>query len=151
MPIIECGFPSDDAGDAADKLVSIGPTLFVDIGYDGAFDPNAGGVPAPQAQQIPALVDTGATESCIDDELAKELNLPLIDRQEIGGVGGKHIVNMYLAQIHTPSLAFTHYGRFAGVLLNEGGQSHRALIGRSFLQRFILIYDGMRGQVSLAI
>jgi hypothetical protein len=96
------------------------------------------------------LVDTGAGESCIDNLLAGQLNLPIVDRRPISGVHGAHIVNMYLAQIHVPSLAFTIYGAFAGVDLAAGGQVHKALIGRTFLQNFTMVYEGLTGSVKLS-
>ena len=73
------------------------------------------------------------------------LNLPVVDRRTVGGIGGAHEVNMHLAHIHIPSLASTIYGLFAGVGLQAGGQRHQALIGRTFLQGFTMIYEGRTG------
>jgi hypothetical protein len=96
------------------------------------------------------FVDTGATESRIDSTLAMHLNLPIVDRRTIAGAHGAGEVNVHLAQIHIPSLAFTLYGPFAAVDLAAGGQSHRALIGRTFLQHFSMHYDGRTGTVTLS-
>jgi len=156
MPRAKCGF-NDSPPNAApqlsgrDLLVSVGPTLLVDIGFDSKFDPAATPLKTPSAsiQGVHALVDTGASESCIDRDLADQLKLPIIDRRKIAGVGGAHEVNMYLAQIHVPSLTFTLYGAFAGVGLADGGQPHKALIGRTFLMRFTMIYTGSTGDVEL--
>lgn len=41
-------------------------------------------------------------------------------------------------------------GAFAGVDLKAGGQIHSALIGRTFLRHFKMIYDGRTGTVSLS-
>ncbi len=41
------------------------------------------------------------------------------------------------------------YGLFAGVHLVAGGQSHKALIGRTFLRSFTMIYNGRTGAVTL--
>jgi hypothetical protein len=68
----------------------------------------------------------------------------------ISGVGGRHEVNMYLAHVHIPSINFTIYGPFAGVSLIAGGQAHHALIGRTFLQNFTMIYEGRSGTVKLS-
>ncbi len=56
---------------------------------------------------------------------------------------------MHLAQIYVPTLAFTLYGAFARVDLVAGGQPHVALIGRTFLQHFRMVYEGATGTVSL--
>ena len=78
------------------------------------------------------------------------LELPVIDRMEVSGVGGVHKLNVHLAQIHVPSLKFTIPGKFAGVQLMAGGQGHHALIGRTFLQNFYMVYDGPEGSVKIA-
>lgn len=57
---------------------------------------------------------------------------------------------LYLAQITIPSLNVNEFGRFAGVHLQVGGQTHRALIGRSFLASCTLTYNGKTGSVTLA-
>ena len=97
-----------------------------------------------------ALVDTGATASCIDSELAEHLDLPVVDQEEIAGVQGVSVVTVHLAQIFVPALHFTIYGRFSGVHLAKSGRPYGALIGRTFLRRFVMRYDGTTGKVSLS-
>ena len=98
----------------------------------------------------PALVDTGALESYIDSQLALEMSLPVVDQRDMAGAGGVHRANVYLGQLHIPDLAYTVYGSFSGVNLSEGGQWHRALIGRTFLRQFIMTYNGRAGTVILS-
>lgn len=152
MPSIECGF-ADGAGGVlgCDLLVTNGPTLHVNIGFDPAYKPSTVD-PPPTLPVIglPALVDTGATDSCIDKLLAAQLKLPVVDRARIAGVHGALEVNMHLAQIHVPSLHVTLYGTFAGVDLIAGGQIHHALIGRTFLRHFMMTYNGTSGSVVLS-
>jgi len=152
MAATECGFLDVPGGaPASELLVSYGPTLLVDIGFDPNFQPPPNpNVPVAGITGIHALVDTGATESCIDSLLATQLNLPIVDRRMISGVHGQQEINMHLAQVHIPSLGFTIYGAFAGVHLTAGGQPHRALIGRTFLQRFTMTYNGPTGAVTLS-
>ena len=47
-------------------------------------------------------------------------------------------------------LNFTIYGMFAGVHLVAGGQIHRALIGRTFLQHYTMVYEGRTGTVTIS-
>ena len=122
----------------------------VDIGFDPGFKPEAGAHPVPGMNGLHALVDTGATESCIDALLAANLRLPIVDRRPIGGVGGVHQVNVHLAQVHVPALNFTLYGAFAAVDLASGGQPHKALIGRTLLQNYTMVYEGRTGAVTLS-
>lgn len=148
--MVDCGFDDQPGVSGRDLLTHNGPTLMVEIGFDPDFRPGAGIRPELPRQQYPALVDTGATESCIDSELAATLRLPIVDRQGMAGIQGKGEANMHLAQIHVPALGYTDYGKFAGVHLTAGGQPHSALIGRTFLRHFTMAYDGGTGKVTLS-
>ncbi len=142
----KCGFDSSPQVSGADLLKLNGPTLYVDIGFDPNYQPVSGGAaPIPGLRNLSALVDTGASESCIDNLLAVTLKLPIVDRRFISGSAGSHQVNVYLAQVHVPSLAFIIYGAFAGVDLAAGGQAHSALLGRLFLSAFTMVYEGRTG------
>jgi hypothetical protein len=128
-------------------LVMQGPELIVDIG----FDPNFAGIGKPNlaAPGVPALVDTGAIFSFIDNDLAVSLKLPIVNQQAVSGSNGKHTVNMYLGHIYVPSLPHTIAGQFGGVHLVAGGQRHNAILGRTFLMHFTMIYNGLTGAVEL--
>ncbi len=150
MPRTTCGFNNTPTVSGSDLLVTHGPSLLVNIGFDPAYRPGASVIPSLPGTGIYALVDTGATESCIDSALATRLNLPIVDRKHIAGVSGPREVNMHLAQIFVPTLTWTIYGSFAGVDLVAGGQLHHALIGRTFLQNFTMVYEGPTGTVTLS-
>jgi predicted aspartyl protease len=152
MPSTKCGFQDQPNGlTGRDSLVKWGPTLLVDIGFDPNYDWKiATAPPMPGLKGINALVDTGADECCIDSQLAAQLNLPIVDRRHISGAHGKKEVNVHLAQVYVPSLNITMNGAFAGVDLVAGGQIHSALIGRTFLMHFRLIYNGMTGDVEIS-
>ena len=147
MPRVDFGFEGEPH-----LLTEIGPTLAVRIGFDPGFNPdeNRYGLPELPQAPLPALVDTGALESCIDSALARELDLPVVDRGTVAGVHGASEVDYHLAQVYVPGLDWTVYGTFAGVHLTAGGQVHTALIGRTFLQDFTLTYEGRTGRVSIA-
>jgi hypothetical protein len=149
MPEIECGFDDDGLVLGCDRLVSDGPTLFVDIGFDPQFDPaDTAKMPILALKQVAAVIDTGATISCIDKSIAAALHLPVVDKQNFSGIGGLYETEMHSAQIHVPSLNFVIHGQFAGVDLLGGGQQHLALIGRTFLRYMKMTYDGTTGKVS---
>lgn len=144
MPSVECGFGVPDGQRA---LVVVGPTLHVEIGFDPTYRPSRR--PALPSTPLIALVDTGASESCIDNDLAVRLELPVVDRCWVGGVQGRFQTNLYLAQIFVPPLDVTAYGRFAGVFLRQSGQPHYALLGRTFLKGHTMAYNGLTGSVVL--
>jgi len=180
MPITNCGFPPMSVIGAppniqitsgAQHLVFKGPTTQVEIGFDATMFQNQAGsqlltpaqsgsgpsasppvvVAQPKVKVVEALIDTGASESCIDEVLAQELGLPMIDQANGSGIGGTASFNVYLGHIRIVGLNAVQFGRFMGVKLTDGGQPHCALIGRSMMQNMILVYDGRTGSVSLAI
>ena len=138
MPSVDCGYDGDPF-----ELVQTGPRLWVRIGFDPEY--RSGGVAAISSELLPALIDTGADDCCIDVELATELKLPKVaDRRTLGGVGGVGEFDFYLAQISVPDLGLTAYGQFAAVHIRS---PYRALIGRTLLSRLILEYHGPTGAV----
>ena len=172
MAIVDCGFapevrfPQPD-GTAISRfghelLQTFGPTLLVEVGFEAtlyADDANkvavatslASGSTQPGVlRAVPALIDTGAGDSCIDEDLATELGLPLVDRQQASGIGGRQELNIYLGHIRIPALGRIRWGRFIGARLASGGQPHRALIGRAQLAGMIMIYDGRTGAVTIS-
>ena len=149
MPEAMCGFQDGPNGSGEQLLTTIGPTLGVRIGFDQNYRTGGNAQPVLPEAQHPALVDTGATESCIDSSLAALLHLPIVDRKPLSGAHGQDEVNMHLAQIYVPSLSWVIVGQFAGVHLRAGGQPHFALIGRTFLRSFTMIYNGRTGSVTL--
>jgi hypothetical protein len=151
MTEASCGFQGEDGSLGRGLLIQRGPTLRVDVGFDENYKVDRPKQLAKLALLgIEALIDTGASASCIDAGLAIELQLPIINRATFAGVGGLHHFNVHLAQIRSPELKFTFYGAFAGVDLAAGGQRHSVLIGRDFLSHFRMIYDGQTGIVTLA-
>lgn len=162
MPIVECGFLGVPglSGTARDALIQTGPGILVDIGFDPAIlSQVAAGLPVQpppvpgvfNVNRVLALIDTGATQSCIDEALAQQLQLPLVNQQSAAGVGGVHVLNVYLAYIALPLLGHLQAGLFIGAQLAAGGMAHRALIGRTLLADTLLVYDGRTGSVKLAI
>lgn len=149
MPTVKVGYSKTNGLSARECLVEFGPALRVNIG----FDPNyvEGQIPDCPLKGEQALIDTGATFSCIDLRVATSLNLPIVDRQNIIGIGGLHEVDMHLAQIHVPDLSFTIHGMFAAVDLTGSGLTHAALIGRSFLQHVSMIYEGKTGDITVSV
>lgn len=93
--------------------------------------------------QLDALIDTGATDICIDIKAADRLGLQPIDRTFIGGVGGAVEAMVFAGILEVPSLQFKRVVRMfspLGVSL-----SSKVLLGRSFLENFIMTYDGPKG------
>lgn len=150
MPTISAGFDDLEGVAGWSDLVQFGPTIQVQLGFDPAFTPARPTRPNLPQATWPALVDTGATESCIDSVLATELALPVVDRATIAGVQGTSDVVVYLAQIYVPGLDFTVSGTFPAVQISQAGLPHYALIGRTFLRHFAMVYYGRSGKVMIS-
>ena len=130
-----------------DCLVEAGPMVVVWIGYDHEFHP--GDRHGPNLSNTPynAIVDTGTRDSCIDSDLATELNLPILGQRRLTGVNGSRTVNVYCAQVYFPDLGFLSSHQFPGANL---GKPHHVLIGRDILQNFTMTYQGQTGVVSIS-
>ncbi len=148
MPILEAGWvDSQTQRGSPHALIENGPTADVMVGWLVENEEDN----APDAIPAKALIDTGASQSCIDEDLAVQLQLPVVDIISISGVGGAQDHNVYAAEVNITALSFKQFGRFAGVHLSAGGQSHQVLLGRTFLQPMIMVYDGRRGHVTISI
>ena len=130
-----------------DRLELRGPILHVQIGYDPEFEFGVQNHPNLPEETYPALVDTGATASCIDSGLAVSLGLPIIDQDDVHGVHGLSKVNVHLAQIYIPSLDWTISKPLAAGNLYNDRNPLFALIGRDFLGSFVMTYNGITGSV----
>jgi len=128
--------------------VQLGPTLLVDLGLKSRAP--AGAPPDLAGKRIKALVDTGAGGDCIDDDLARRLGLQITDEGEISGVGGRHQAYIYTARLYIPALDQLLFQPFTGVKLQQGDQWHGVILGRSFLRRYKLVYNGEDGSVIIA-
>ena len=106
-------------------------------------------VPTPVAGW--ALIDTGASGTCIDDAVARQLQLPVIDVVQM--TSASHAAtqqNVYPSVIEIAGANIRiNVPRSMGALLNVQGLV--ALIGRDLLQHCTLHYNGPTGMFTLSI
>lgn len=97
-----------------------------------------------------ALIDTGASQSCVDEQVAIDLGLPVVDVGRMTSASHEqHPCNLYPVQISiTGSITFQS-PRAMGAKLAPIG--YIAIIGRDVLQHCVLICNGPMGQVTLAL
>ncbi len=145
MPLADASFVDSDGRPDQTALHEFGPSLEVVV--SPLVDPPR---PPTEGHTTHALVDTGATQSCIDIQVAESLGLPVVDFVMIVGAAGASRHPLYAARVAIPALEIFEFGAFAGVDLGAGEQPHRVLLGRTFLQGTVMIYDGVRGQVTIA-
>lgn len=78
--------------------------LINQVGIASSF--SASGRPAGNIAEIKtynALWDTGATCSCISEKVVRDLNLPIISKQEIKGATGAATKNVHVVEIFLPN------------------------------------------------
>ncbi len=135
----------------AAALLARGPVVQVSV----TIEQNAGKGLIAQGKTLPAplsglaLIDTGASNTCIDELAARELGLPIIDVASMqSATHEKHPCNIYPIQIITPIVALNSPRTMGAALASQG---LLVLIGRDVLQHCTLYYNGPVGQFTLSI
>lgn len=128
-----------------------GPILQVSV----TIEQNAGKGLVAQGKTLPvpksglALIDTGASSTCIDEQTAKDLGLPVIDVANMQSASHeKHQCNVYPVQIITPIVTLNAPRAMGAALASQG---LLVLIGRDVLQNCNLFYNGPMGQFTLSL
>lgn len=104
----------------------------------------------PPGKKVIALIDTGASGSCINDPIAKELGLIARDIVTVQTPSGSSSQPIYDLGFALPSLTTTIIPIQAlGADLNN--QPYNALIGRDILSLCTLIYNGWDNSYQLHI
>ena len=135
------------------SLVFEGPTLVVDLGHSvrpfqrGAVDQR----PLLQCPNVDAIIDTGAGANCVDQSLVMAMRegIQANGLVRVGGLHGIQPALFYGLQIHVPGLMWSDRDRFAALDLRACGHGHQVVLGRPFLSKFKLSYDGPNGSVIL--
>ena len=108
------------------------------------------GKPAPHAIQGLALIDTGASITCVDQQVATDAGLPVVDTAAMTSAShAKHEVPVFAGKLVIPEFTNINTEYALGATLD--GQNLIALIGRDLLQAAVLVYNGTEGTVSLSI
>lgn len=110
-----------------------------------------------QGQSLPkpisgiALIDTGASSTCIDDEAARQLSLPVVNVVNVASASHASTPqNVYPIQIEVVGLPISIEAPSAiGAALSPQGLI--ALIGRDVLTHCTLFYNGITGEITLSI
>jgi predicted aspartyl protease len=134
----------------AHALVLRGPVIQVTV----SLEQNAAKALLAQGKAVPtksglALIDTGASNTCVDAQVAQELGLPVIDVGSMQSAShDKHPCNIYPVQIVMPIITLNS-PRTMGA--NLAAQGLLVLIGRDVLASCNLSYNGPSGQFTLAL
>ena len=108
------------------------------------------GKAVPDAIHGLALIDTGANNTCFDQQAALKAGLPVIDMGMMTSAShAEQDVPVFAGRLVIPE--FTNIDTDYALGVNLAGQNLIALIGRDLLQSTVLVYNGTHGTVSLSI
>jgi predicted aspartyl protease len=134
-------------------LLQTGPCVQVVVGLAQSLAEQLvqQGHAVPQPVAGVALVDTGASTTCIDEALAQRLGLPAIDVVQMTSASHAGTqANVYPIQMEiVGSPIIVNVPRAIGA--NLAPQGIVALIGRDYLQHCTLFYNGLTGEITLSI
>jgi hypothetical protein len=103
--------------------------------------------PLPSPSTGMALIDTGSVTTCVDEEVAKLMNLPVVGVANLASASHpSHPANQYPIKLQIQGLPMAFNANNAiGAPLKC--QNLIAIIGRDVLQVCCLIYNGATGQI----
>ena len=108
----------------------------------------AAGNQVPQPQTGQALIDTGASVTCVHEPTLTNLGVQPVGSATIGTAGGEHQRGLYPTRILLPQANID--AEYASVVsVDLSGQGIIALLGRDFLERVLMVYDGPSGEIIL--
>jgi hypothetical protein len=148
-------FVRDSSGNiSAGALAQVGPLCPIEIHVPPAIAQilSNAGQPIPNCVTGMALIDTGATVTCVHEPILQGLGLNPVGIVNLGTANGPTQQNVYPVRIICPTQGWTFDpGSATGV--NLTGQVLNvsppvaiiALLGRDLLQNWMLVYNGPLG------
>ena len=107
------------------------------------------GEPIPAAIDGLAMIDTGASVTCVDEAAAGRAGLHVVDRGTISSAShSAHSVPVFACDINVAGLGRIRLPRAMGATLENHGLL--AIIGRDALGSTVFIYNGPSGSFSIA-
>jgi len=158
MPVAKISYPVLRIGEVSlpghIDIKVYGPWIPVSISALNQLDKNK----EPVTVEGAALIDTGATYTCIDDCVCSQLDLQLSSGKiEMNGIGGQAECLCYPVQVqfaikdfNIPPLPVYRAPNVKLHSISTVSGSLIALIGRDLLAHFKFTYDGRRGSIEIA-
>ena len=132
-------------------LREVGPIVYVTLyPFEDQIKSLAkkGDIPTPVAGT--ALIDTGASVTCIDQSAARKAGLAIVDSGGISSVTHTNeVVPIFAGRLNIHGLSPVNTFRAYGVNLES--QNLIALIGRDLLASCVLVYNGTDDSFSLSL
>lgn len=144
------------------NLQIIGPLLQVAISVPTVLAQRLGeeGSTLPNPIAGWALIDTGASRTCVHEQVLMDLGLQPMGLVTTGTAGGKVQRTLYAAKIDFPEDGFEIEfssvvsvdltGQAIPVTKEKGAQQLLVLVGRDILTRVVLTYNGPGGFITFS-
>ncbi len=130
-------------------LQSAGPVVPVTVARKGLSLEDARQEDPPGFFSGTALIDTGAAVTCVNDAAIRELGIEAIDMTTIDSATQRNVpVSVFPVRLGLPGIEID-IPRAHGCGMDELG--FLVIIGRDVLSQCILIYNGPKGEITLAI
>lgn len=132
-------------------LISDGPVLQIQIGVtlDEMDFASVSGEPVSRPLKIRALIDTGASLTVINPEVANRCRLRQTGFQLLSAAGSEGRYPSFSASISFPGSSLRGFDPVPVVACKLPRQSIACLIGRDLMARWSLEYDGRTGEVTV--
>lgn len=156
MPIFNRHYVGADQRHSPAALESAGPILDVEVNIPQPLMDllSSQNKPVPTPSPGWALIDTGASRTCVDGTLLSRLGINPIGIVSVGTAGGTVQCQLFPARLDFPAIGMRiDFGSVVSVDLQGQTINEKpviALIGRDVLSRGLLIYAGRGGFFSLA-
>ena len=143
MPVLDV---SDLGGNGAGLQLE-GPKIAVEIGVPVVLAEflERSGLPVPPARKGFALVDTGASITAVDEEVVASLGIQPIGQMKLSTASQSRSAWLYAARLTCTAAAVPVLEALDIVGCTLQPQGFIALLGRNFLRKVVLVYDGPRG------
>ena len=145
------GSDERDQTEGETSLQLDGPRIAIEIGVPtvlAAFLARSG-LPVPPPQRGFALVDTGASITAVDEDVVASLGIQPIGQMKLSTPSQSRPAWLYAARLTCSTMPVPVQEVLDIVGCGLQPQGFIALLGRNFLRKVVLVYDGPGGIFSL--
>ncbi len=104
----------------------------------------------PAQQERLGLVDTGASRTCIDISITRQLGLLPLQTTPVATPSGIEERGVYPVRLEFPDMPIPTHAFLRVLAVDLAGMGVGVLIGRDILQNCLMIWNGRTGEVTLA-